>query len=369
MYSRMHTFARRHTRASGRRQAILLLCATMLPSNASAQEPLTIRSDFLFYGDNTEFRNPFREGETIFGAAVRLTAAIALNDRVTLSAGGFANQRFGSQTAFEQARPVLSLTIRGRRSAFIFGTLPPLISDLPAGPDRNGPHVLLPPLQRETLAFDRPYEAGLAWTFTGSTLEHDFWLEWQRLNTPDHRERFDGGTNTAYRISDHVTLPLQLHAVHEGGQLHQSGAVADSAAVAAGAIIGGTIARQYAATLELFGLASRHVPDRSRPNLSRDGTAFFGRASAERGGWRGHVIFWRGRNFIKDEGDLNYQSMTRSGDRYRGTRDYSEAGLTRRFTLGRAAVLDVAGRLHRVEGRYEYSYRILSVVSASWKIR
>ena len=369
MYSRMHTFARRHTRASGRRQAILLLCATMLPSNASAQEPLTIRSDFLFYGDNTEFRNPFREGETIFGAAVRLTAAIALNDRVTLSAGGFANQRFGSQTAFEQARPVLSLTIRGRRSAFIFGTLPPLASDLPAGPDRNGPHVLLPPLQRETLAFDRPYETGLAWTFTGSTLEHDFWLEWQRLNTPDHRERFDGGTNTRYRISDHVSLPLQLHVVHEGGQLHQSGAVADSAAVAAGAIIGGTIGRQYAATLEVFGLASRHVPDRSRPNLSRDGTAFFGRASAEGGGWRGHVIFWRGRNFIKDEGDLNYQSIARSGDRYRGTRDYAEAGLTRRFMLARAAVLDVAGRLHRVEGRYEYSYRILSVVSVSWKVR
>jgi hypothetical protein len=365
----MHTCARHRTRASVRRQAVLLLCAALLPSNASAQEQLTIRSDFLFYGDNTEFRNPFREGETIFGAAVRVTAEIALNDRITLSAGGFANQRFGSEAAFEQARPVLSLTIRGRRSAFIFGTLPPLTSDFPAGPDRNGPHVLLPPLQRETLAFDRPYETGLAWTVSGSNLQHYFWLAWQRLNTHEHRERFDGGTNTTYRVSDHVTLPLQLHVVHEGGQLHQSGAVADSAAIAAGVIVGGTIARQYAATLEVFGLGSRHVPDRSRPSLSRDGVALFGRAAAERAGWRGHVIFWRGRNFIKDEGDLNYQSITRSDVRYRGTRDYSEAGLTRRFTLARAAVLDVAGRLHRVEGRYEYSFRILSVVNASWRIR
>ena len=125
----------------------------------------------------------------------------------------------------------------------------------------------------------------------------------------------------------------------------------------------------YAATLDLLGLASRHVPDRSRPELSRDGTGFFGRVAAERAGWRGHVIFWRGRNFIKDEGDPNYLSITRSGDRYRGTRDYSEAGLTRRFTLARAAVLDVSGRLHRVEGRYEYSFRVVSAVSASWKIR
>jgi hypothetical protein len=365
----MHTFARQRTCASVRKQAVLLLCAALLPSNASAQEQLAIRSDFLFYGDNTEFRNPFREGETIFGAAIRVTAELALNDRVTVSAGGFANQRFGSDAAFEHARPVLSLTVQGRRSAFVFGTLPSLTSNLPAGPDRNGPHGLLPPLQRETLAFDRPYEAGLAWTFNGSDLRHHLWLEWQRLNTPEHRERFDGGMRTSYRLSDHLTLPLQLHVVHEGGQLHQSGAVADSAAIAAGAIVGGTIARRYAARLEVFALGSRNVPDRSRPHLSRDGAAFFGRAAAERSGWRGHVIFWRGRNFIKDEGDLNYQSITRSGDRYRGTRDYSEAGLTRRFTLARAAVLDVAGRLHRVEGRYEYSYRILSVVSVSWKVR
>ncbi len=340
-----------------------------MPSSSSAQEHLAIRSDFLFYGDNTEFRNPFREGETIFGAAVRVTAEIALNDRVTLSAGGFANQRFGSEAAFEQVRPVIALAVRGRRSAFVFGAFPALTSELPAGPDRNGPHGLLPPLQRETLAFDRPYETGLAWTFNGSDLRHHFWLAWQRLNTPEHRERFDGGLNTSYRLTDHVTIPLQFHLVHEGGQLHQSGAVADSMAIAAGAIVGGTIAGSYTATLEVFGLSSRYVPDRSLTNLSPGGSAIFGRAAAERSGWRGHVIFWRGRNFIKDEGDLNYQSVMRSGDRYPGTRDYSEAGLTRRFRLAGAAVLDVAGRLHRVEGRYEYSYRILSVVSASWRVR
>lgn len=350
------------------RLAGLVLCVALVSSSASAQEQLTIRTDFLFYGDNTEFRNPFREGETIFGAAVRATAEIGLNERVTLSAGGFGNQRFGSENAFEQARPVLSLTVRGNRSVFVFGTLPPLTSVLPLGPDRNGTHALLPPLQRETLAYERPYEAGLAWSVAGSNVQHSFWLEWQALNTPEHRERFDGGTNTSYRVSNHLTLPLQLHVVHEGGQLYQSGAVADSAALAAGAIVTGTIG-SYAAAVEMIALGSRYVPDRSSPEASRNGSGFFGRVAAERGGWRGHVIFWRGRDFIKDEGDLNYQSITRSGDRYRGIRDYSEAGLTRRFSLSRAAVLDVAGRLHRVEGRYEYSYRILSVVSASWKIR
>lgn len=363
----MHTLARQRLRASVRRLAVLLLSAA-LPSSASAQEQIAIRSDFLFYADNTEFRNPFREGETIFGAAVHAAAEIGLNDRVTLSVGGFGNQRFGSEDAFEQVRPVLALTLRGRRSSFVFGTLPMRTTGRAAGPDRDGPHDLLPPLQRETLSFERPYEAGLAWAFSGTRLRHHFWLDWQRLNTPEHRERFDGGMHTAYRLTRLVAIPVQLHVVHEGGQLFQSGAVADSVAVATGAIVGGTIAR-YAATLELFGLGSRYVPDRNVSSLSRDGVAFFGRASAERAGWRGHITFWRGRNFIKDEGDLNYLSITRSGDRYRGTRDYSEAGLTRRFLLAPAAVLDVSGRVHRVEGRYEYSYRIVSAVSAFWKVR
>ena len=88
---------------------------------------MTLQSNAIFYGDNTEFHNPFREGETIFGAAVRIVANIDVNGRVTLTAGAFANQRFGSENAFEQVRPVLSFTVRGRRSAFIFGALPPQI--------------------------------------------------------------------------------------------------------------------------------------------------------------------------------------------------------------------------------------------------
>ena len=350
------------------RIAGLLLCAALLPSGALAQEQLAVRSDFLFYGDNTEFSNPFRDGETILGAAARAALEIALNDRVTVSVGAFANQRFGADKSFEQVRPVLSLTIRGRRSAFVLGTLPSPTSDQTAGPDRGGPHELLPPFQREALAFERPYEAGLAWWFKGTRLQHHFWIEWQRLNTREHRERFDGGMRSSYRLSRSLTLPFQLHVVHEGGQLFASGPVADSVAAAAGAMVN-VPAGQYATTLEVLAVGSRHVPDRSRRDLSRDGIGVFNRVAAERSGWRAHAIFWRGRNFIKDEGDQNYLSVFQNGDRYRGTRDYSEAGLTRRFTLAHAAVFDVSARVHRVEGQYDYSYRLLSVVSAFWKIR
>ena len=329
---------------------------------------MTLRSDVLLYGDNTEFRNPFREGETIFGAAARVIADVELGPRVVLSLGAFGNQRFGGEQSFELVRPVIAMTVRGKRSKFTFGTLPPFPVDGPTGPDRQGPHALLPPLQRETLSFDRPYEAGLQWDFRGTRLRHSLWLEWQRVNTAEHRERFDGGVNGEWRISPHVSIPLQIHVVHEGGQLFDAGPVADSAAGAAGVALRGS-GRLNGVMLELLAAGSQYVPDRERRDQNLTGSAFFGRASAERGGWRAHLIMWRGRRFIKDEGDPNYLSIRRTGTRYRGIRDYAEAGVARRFTLAPNAVVEVALRAHRIEKFYEYSYRVLAVASPSWRLR
>jgi hypothetical protein len=356
-----------------RRLARMALLSAVLPACTGravcAQEKVTLRSDLLLYGDNTEFRNPFREGETIFGAAARVFAEIDLNARVSVSLGGFGNQRFGSADAFELARPVIALTVHGRRSTFVFGTLPALPVNAPPGPDRGGPHRLLPPLQRETLAFERPYEAGLQWDFTGTSLTHSVWLEWQRLNTPEHRERFDGGLNGELTLSRGLSVPFQVHVVHEGGQLFAAGPVADSAASALGVALHGRAGAIERLSLEVFGLAGKSVPDRQQPEQSRNGRAFFARAAAERGPWRAHLIAWRGRDFIKDEGDPNYLSIRRDGRRYGGIRDYAEAGVARRVKLAPGAVLEVSGRLHRTERYFEYSYRVLSIASLGWKLR
>jgi len=331
---------------------------------ALAQEQVTLRSDVLLYGDNTEFRNPFREGETIFGAAARVFVDTALGPRASLALGGFGNQRFGSDQAFDQARPVIALTVHGRRSSFVFGTLPALDAGGPIGPDRGGTHALLPPIQRETLAFDRPYEAGLQWDFRGDRLRHSLWIEWQRVNTTGHRERFDGGVNAEITMSSHVALPIQIHIVHEGGQLFNNGPVDDSAAGAAGVMLHGR-----GASLEIYGAGARSVPDRERPDLERSGPAVFARGAFERDGWRGHLIVWRGRHFIKDEGDPNYQSLRRDGSRYGGTRDYAEIGVAKRIQLAPGAVLEVSGRFHRIEHYYEYSYRVVSIAGVRWKLR
>jgi hypothetical protein len=301
---------------------------------------------------------------------------------VRLAAGVDVNQRFGSESAFELVRPVLALSVRGRRSTFIFGTLDTPRAAIPSGPDRTGPHGLLPPIQRERLAFDRPFEAGLQWRFQGARLEHDIWLQWQRLNTAEHRERLDGGARLQWRVARALALPLQAHIVHEGGQLYSAGPVRDSLAIASGVVLskaaesrepaspaGSSRMAPTMGSLELLGLWSHHVPDRQLPQRTRDGAAFFGRASLEWRAWRTHLLMWRGDDYLKDEGDPNYQSVRRDGTRWRGIRDYAETGVTRTFVPAAGAVLEASFRYHRIEDHYEYSYRILARVQVAAKIK
>ena len=322
----------------------------------------------MFYGDNTEFRNPFREGETIFGAALRAAVAVAFNERTQLTLGFFGNRRFGSENAFDLARPIIALRIGTDDNAFTFGTLSAPQPGVPPGPDRTGPHRLLPPLQRETLAFERPYEAGFEWTFTRGRLHHHAWIDWRRLNTPEQRERFDTGMNGALKIDSRTSVPFQLFIVHEGGQQFDAGPVNDSLAAAAGIKVEGPLAHAVQTSLEVYGLAARDIPDREQSARTLDGGGFFGRAAAQFSGWRGHLLFWRGKLVVTREGDPNYLSLRRDGSIYRGTRDYAEAGVTRTFRPAAGVLLEASGRLHRVEKHYEYSYRIVATANAKWLV-
>jgi hypothetical protein len=343
-----------------------MLIAGRVP--AAGQARVTVTADLIFYGDNTEFRNPFREGETLFGTTARFGAEIELNPRVRLRLGVLGDRRFGSGEAFDLVRPVAALEVHGDRHRFGIGTLPPPRMVDPPGPDRSGPRGLLPPLQRETLAFERPHEAGLYWGYRGGGLEHDAWLNWQRLNTPAHRERLDAGLAGRLRVGRRVSVPLQFHIVHEGGQLHATGPVSDSYAGGLGLSLeqsmgGGVL------VAESLVLASRDAPDRERPAAARSGAATFNRLAFERHGLRLHAIVWRGDDFIKDEGDPNYQSVRRDGRRWPGLRDYAEAGVTRVFRPAEQVAIEVSGRMHRVERHYEYSYRVVAVAGLRAPIR
>lgn len=358
-------------RPAYRRAAIIAVLSyrQLAGGAAAAQEHVSLHGSVLFYGDNTEF-SAFRDGATLFGAAVRLFGAVEMNDRVTVRLGAAGNHRFGADRAFEFVSPMVALVVSHGRSTFIFGSLETTDVRQPSGPDRGGPHGLLPPIQRETLSYDRPYEAGLQWRFRSPRLAHETWINWQRVNTPSHRERFDAGLTTDWQAASHVALLLQAHVVHEGGQLFASGAVSDSYALAPGIAIRGGRGKGTRLALEAYAVGTRFVPDRALPGRSRTGAGVFARAEASDANWRAHLIAWRGNDFVTEEGDRNYLSLHLDGRRYKGIRDYSEVGVTRWIRPARQVTLELSARLYRIEPHnYEYSYRVLALTNFGWSIR
>ena len=334
---------------------VIALLGTAFPA---AGQTYTAAADLYFYGDNTEFANRFRSGETLLGTSGRIFLDIAVSDAVTLRGGVFGLGRFGSHRFLEHGEPLVALQIARGRSRVIFGSLETVAMrhDV-SGPDTETLHGLLPPLQQETLAFTRGQEMGLQWRLDGAAMEHDAWVNWQRLNTTEHRERFDAGYRASVAVQPGWRVHGQWHLVHEGGQQFARGPVSDSQGGAGGL----EWSRRTSTTrLVLDGhlIAARHVPDRARPRLTQAGLGVFTRAAVERGPWRSHLVVWRSRDLLKAEGDANYLAAATDGTMVRGVRDYGEIGLTRHFRPAPGVHLFAAARLHRVESAYEYSYRI-----------
>ena len=330
---------------------------------AAAQDRIALVVDMTFYGDNTEFFNPWRDGETLLGTESRLFLDIDFDEHVTLRAGLFGNHRFGDDHNFENVRPVLALHVKNDVARFIIGSMESGAQQVGLGPDRLGPHGLLPPLQRGTLAFSRADEAGLQLTFDTDRIEQDAWINWQQLNTEQNRELFDTGVRG--RLGIDLDLPVwlsyQFHLVHQGGQLFDSGPVGDSWAGGPGLIVelpAGVFDRQ---TVEAHGLVSRDVPDRVASDDADTGFGLFTRYAAEKAGWRAHVIAWRARDFVKTEGDENYGSR-RQDRRLTSLRHYFEAGLTRTYYPAEEVGLEFSARVHRVDIHHDYSFRILAKV-------
>lgn len=332
-----------------------------LSAGSAVAQTYTAGADLLFYGDNTEFASPFRQGETLLGISGRVFLDVAVNDTVTLRGGVFGLGRFGAHEFLEHAEPALSLQIARGAQRFVFGSLETAQGLLDReGPDRDTLHGLIPPLQRETLTFSRGQEMGLQWIVAAPAIEHDAWVNWQRLNTAQHRERFDAGYRAVLKPARSWWLHGQWHVVHEGGQQFGNGSVRDSQAGAVG--LEWRPSRDqtpWRRSVEAHLVGTHDVPDRARPQRSEGGVGLFIRGAAERGPWRAHLIVWRGWDALKQEGDANYLSSRLDGTVFLRVRDYGETGVTRHFRPAPGVHLMAAFRLHRVESHYEYSYRIV----------
>ena len=318
------------------------------------------------YGDNTEFFTPYRVGETILGGQFQSFAVIGLGQRVTAHAGVFGDFRFGSEEFLDDVKPILSARFTTPTSLGVFGTL-----------ETVRRHGLLEPLAVTTLEITRPIEYGIQWIERRKAIDLDLFLNWQALNTPSQREVFDYGWTLRVRPIRQVSLESQLHGLHHGGQLHSAGVpVTNNIASGFGITLSDTLGPLGLAAVQIYRLRSSGNIDPNAPiDRPRKGRGTWIRASiAPLKPLELFGIYWRGRDFLSQEGDNNYNSVGANPSFYRSRRKYLEFGVLRRGRLDGNATLDAEFRVHRIDdlkssaflgSSWEYSYRL--IVSAPFQ--
>ena len=301
----------------------------------------------MFYGDNTEFKGDFRKGDTTLGVWGRVFLSAHPGEKVEIRGGVFVNELYGSDNSFELVRPVIALVIGTETNRFVAGTLETGRRAEGAGPDRTTLHGLLPMLQAETLTFSQPYQNGFQWILNNDRVRNDFWINWRTLALANRREVIDGGTAGRVHIGGPLWLGFQAHEAHHGGQVAQGDPVGDSLVAAVGPVIDSKIQPLDHVSFEFYGLGSDYNPDRGDSSRKIEGTGVFLRLRAEKAGWGGHVIYWRGTRYRKEDGDPNYFSWAADHRTIAGGQDYEEAGLTRLFSVIPGVQLETSARLHR----------------------
>ena len=276
-----------------------------------------------------------------------------------MHAGVFGDHRDGAESFLDPVLPILSFRWRTATSLAVLGTLETV--------DRHG---FLEPLQATTYEITRPVEYGVQWIETRDGFSGEAFVNWQQLNTEEHREVFDYGLLLAGDPLPWLRLEGQLHGLHHGGQLYDSGDVANNTVWAAGARgharLGGTFSGELAA----FYLASSANLDRRAWTAPRSRATASGYAVASTAGRLGaaHLIWWRGTDFISHEGDHNYGSVGWRPGLLPVRARLPGAGLRASPHASRRTSTSVLeARLHRIDGEVEYSYRI--VVRAPFELK
>ena len=316
---------------------------------------ITWRNNFTFYGDNTEFFEPFRTGETILGQQGKSYLEAALGPKAFLSAGVFGDFRSTSdQDPALDVKPILSFEYREGGSRLIMGTL-----------DSKNRHGFLEPLEVTFLEFTRPIEYGFQWLEDDPSFKADLFLNWHQINTPSQPESFDYGFVFKEPLSDQFSFEEQFHGFHFGGQLYYI-TVFNNWVPAAGfnLKLPGFLGETH---LAVFGLMGSHLSGGDTSQVIWGGGGYL-KATVMPGD---HLdlfgIGWRGRDFYSQEGDANYASYSMLDsasvdtihDFVRDDRTYVEIGAKRTFPIEGDARFEAEFRLHFMDEFTAYSYKLM----------
>lgn len=324
------------------------MCHTALAPTVEEGEAVW-KNQFTFYGDNTEFFEPFRVRETILGQQFESYLDASASGSVDLWAGVFADHR-SAQAVTTGVEPVLSFVYHTDTSQFVFGTLQPVYR-----------HGLIEPMEVTTLEFNRPLEYGLEWVQKDAFINFDAFLNWQQLLTDAQREIFDYGGAGQLPFTPDIVVEGQCHGYHVGGAQY-GGVVRNNLAAGLGLAFKPKLPVLGPASLEVLGLGSKDTDRPGYPGPTYGEGVFTKLAVSPFEGWQFFGISWFGWDYMSEEGDSNYNSLGSDGVYYQSSRTYEELGVRRFVEIENGITFDFELRSQWIEDSWANAVRLVAYV-------
>jgi len=328
-----------------RKSGLFVLIALLASWNKAGATEINWKNDFVFYGDNTEFFEPFRTGETILGQQGKSLFEASLGPTAFLSAGLFGDFRSVTNPVVT-VKPILSFEYRQSGTKLVMGTL-----------ETRNRHGFLEPLEVTTLEFTRPVEYGIQWLQDDPSFQADIFLNWHQLNTSTEPETLDYGGVVRFGITPPLFLEAQMHGYHEGGQLYFV-SIRNNWVYTLGFRLKGELGSLGEGSLAGFGLLSGDLGGGSLSDTRWGGGGYLRAGLSPGEGFEFFGIGWRGRDFFSKEGDANYSSFSEDETFYRADRFYAELGAKKEFVMEGGPIFTAEFRVHFIDEFTAYSYRL-----------
>lgn len=325
---------------------LLLLHARMASADspalsASASHDLDLRLETTTYVLNLEkqgledntFTNGLGRDTTLIGNLLNVYVRKRLFASMDLDLGLFANMPFGHDTEVSQVRPIIRLQYQPTEEvSALLGTL--------AGPHRDFHDAVFDNANR----FVRPLEQGAQVLVNSRYYRQDLFINWEQAFRGSATNRYDVGYAGQLRAGP-FRFNGQAHWVHNGQallKLDRSFNTAENLVTAAGPELVLEPSTYFPALAWWNQLSIRATYLTSFNESLGNQPAVRGRGYElsvwlDLAGWRPSVSFWRGRQFLSQQGDPEYAAS-----------NFPEFGLSKIIPLGQSASIEFGVQARRI---------------------
>ncbi len=282
--------------------------------------------------DNT-FTNGLGRDTTLIGNLVNASIYKRLLPNLEAELGVFANMPFGHDHEVSQVRPIMRLTYQPTEEITgIVGTLHVPHQDFHNALFYRGNRFL------------RPIEQGAQMLVDSEFYRQDLFINWEQAFRGSATNRFDVGYAGQLKFGP-LHFNGQTHWVRNGQtlfKLDRSFQAGDNLVVAAGPELA-LEPNRFFRSLDWWrqiGIRFTYLTSYNQTDAGAEATRGRGyelQAWLDLAGWRPYLAFWKGRNFISQQGDPEFRAS-----------NFPEVGLSKTVRLGDRASIEFGAQARRI---------------------